>query len=210
MRFKLLAAVAAAAALAVVGCGSDDSESAAGGEHNGHATNTQSATAGSGVDRAFVAAMIPHHESAVEMAQIAQKRGESGFVKQLADDIIRTQNAEIATMRREDAALAAEGVKPGDLGVPEDMRGMDHDISMLDKADPFDPAFLEMMIPHHEGAITMANAELAKGADSELKQLAQEIITAQQREIDEMRARLGDDSGGGTDDMSGEDEHSGH
>jgi uncharacterized protein (DUF305 family) len=210
MRYKLLAAVAAAAALAVAGCGSDDSEPAAGGEQNGHATSTQTASAASGVDRAFVAAMIPHHESAVEMAQIAQQRGESGFVKQLADDIIRTQNAEIATMRREDGALAKEGAKPGDLGVPEDMRGMDHDISMLEKADPFDPAFLEMMIPHHEGAITMAKAELAKGADPELKQLAQEIITAQQREIDEMRPRLGDDSGDGTDDMTGEDEHSGH
>jgi uncharacterized protein (DUF305 family) len=44
-------------------------------------------------DRAFVAAMIPHHESAVEMAEIAQ-RGESEFVKRLAGDIIRTQNAE--------------------------------------------------------------------------------------------------------------------
>jgi uncharacterized protein (DUF305 family) len=90
------------------------------------------------------------------------------------------------------------------------MRGMDHNISMLETADPFDPAFLEMMIPHHEGAITMAKAQLANGSDHELKQLAQGIITAQQREIDEIRARLGDDSGGGTDDMSGEDEHSGH
>jgi uncharacterized protein (DUF305 family) len=89
------------------------------------------------------------------------------------------------------------------------MRGMDHNISMLETADPFDPAFLEMMIPHHEGAITMAKAQLANGSDHELKQLAQGIITAQQREIDEIRARLGDDSGGGTDDMS-EDEHSGH
>jgi uncharacterized protein (DUF305 family) len=210
MRFKLLAAVAAAAALAVVGCGSDDSEPAAGGEHNGHTTSIQTASARSALDRAFVAAMIPHHESAVGMAQIAQQRGESGSVKQLANDIIRTQNAEIATMRREDASLAKQGAIPGYLGVPEDMRGMDHDISMLEKADPFDAAFLEMMIPHHEGAITMAKAVLAKGADPELKQLARQIITAQQHEIDEMRARLDEDSGGGADDMSGEDEHSGH
>jgi uncharacterized protein (DUF305 family) len=198
MRFKLLAALATAAALAVVGCGSDDSEPAAGGQDDGRTTRTQTATAGSGVDRAFVAAMIPHHESAVDMAEMARQRSESGFVKQLADDIIRTQNTEIARMRREDAALAKQGVTPGDLGVPEDMRGMDHDMSMLEKADPFDPAFLEMMIPHHEGAITMAKAELAKGSDPEIKQLAREIIAAQQREIDEMRAELGDDPGDGT------------
>jgi uncharacterized protein (DUF305 family) len=210
MPSTLLAALAAAAALAAVGCGSDESEPAAGGDHDGRATSTQTSSAGAAMDRAFVAAMIPHHESAVEMAEMARQRGESEFVKQLAEDIIRTQNAEIATMRREDAALAKRGVTLGDLGVPDEMRGMDHDMSMLEKADPFDPAFLEMMIPHHEGAITMAKAELAKGSDPELKRLAQEIITAQQREIDEMRAKVGDDSGGGTDDMGGDDEHSGH
>jgi uncharacterized protein (DUF305 family) len=209
MRLIPLAVIAAVTALATAGCGSD-SEPAAGGEHAGHTTGTQSATVGSGVDRAFVAAMIPHHESAVEMAEIAQQRGESAFVKKLAGDIIRTQNAEIATMRREDGVLAKAGVDNGDLGVPEHMMGMDQDMSMLKRADPFDPAFIEMMIPHHEGAVTMAKAELAKGSDPELQQLAQQIITAQEREIRQMRAQGSEGSGGGMDDMDGTDEHSGH
>lgn len=80
--------------------------------------------------------------------------------------------------------------------------GMDGDMSMLETATPFDPAFLTMMIPHHEGAVAMAKAELAKGKDPELKQLAQTIITAQQREIREMRAE-GDAGSGSTDEHSG-------
>ena len=210
MRSKHLAAVTAATALAVAGCGSDDSEPASAGDHGRHMTATTEATGkGSGVDRAFVAAMIPHHESAVEMAEVARKQGDSEFVKRLARDIIRTQNAEIATMRREDGALAKAGVETGDLGVPEHDMGMDGDMSVLDDVDPFDRAFLEMMIPHHEGAVTMAEAELAKGQDPELKQLAREVIAAQQREIDAMRDQLRRDAGAG-DGMGGDGEHSGH
>jgi uncharacterized protein (DUF305 family) len=48
-----------------------------------------------------------------------------------------------------------------------------------------------MMIPHHEGAVVMAKAELSKGKDLTFKTLAQNIITAQQREIVAMRQHLG-------------------
>lgn len=179
---KSLAAVIAVGAMVLAGCG-DDGESGGGSK-------------GNGTDRAFVAAMVPHHESAVQMAEIAQKRGESKFVKQLADDIVRTQNAEITTMRREDEALENAGVETGDLGVPEHGMGMDDDPATLETAKPFDRAFLDMMIPHHEGAVTMAKAELDEGGDPELKALAEDIIEAQEREIEEMRKHLGDGGGG--------------
>jgi uncharacterized protein (DUF305 family) len=169
----------AVGALLVAGCATNSS-----------ADDSQSAAPGNPVDRAFVAAMIPHHQSAVQMAKLAERRGKSAFVKQLADDIVRTQTEEIATMRAADQRLQRASVKKGSLGVPEHMMGMSGDVSMLETANPFDPAFLRMMIPHHQGAVVMAKAELKKGKDPALKRLAQNIITAQQREIRQMRQYL--------------------
>jgi uncharacterized protein (DUF305 family) len=176
---KTVAAMLCAATLILTACGdssSGDSGSSAG---------------GNGADRAFVADMVPHHQSAIAMAKIARERGKSAFVKQLAANIIRTQAKEISTLRAEDKRLAAAGIKTGSLGVAQHMMGMDHDPAMLKTAKPFDAAFMKMMIPHHRGAIVMAKAELKKGEDPRLKQLAQAIITAQEREIADMRAQLG-------------------
>ncbi len=83
------------------------------------------------------------------------------------------------------------------------MMGMDGDIAELKTAKPFDKAFLEMMIPHHEGAVEMAKVEQAKGTDEKLKSVAAEIIEAQESELAAMRAHLGD--GGAATDMGSED-----
>jgi hypothetical protein len=56
-----------------------------------------------------------------------------------------------------------------------------------------DRDFARMMIPHHQGAIDMALVELRYGKDERLKRLAQEIIVAQQQEIQVMRLALGED-----------------
>ena len=186
----LLVALAAGAALAFAGCGDDESSG-----------DARPAASGNAVDRAFVADMIPHHEAALQMAKIAQRRASSPFVEQLADDILRTQAAEIEAMRAADARLRGAGVEQGSLGVPQDKMGMDHDATTLETAKPFDPAFMRMMLPHHEGAITMSEAELAKGKDAELRKLARQIITAQQREISAMRKQLAKHGAAPMDDM---------
>ena len=187
----LLVVTMLAAATAFAACGGDDDEAAQ--QPQGQTNGAQ--VEGNGVDRAFVAGMVPHHESAIEMARIAQERAQSDFVRDLAEDIIKTQASEIETLKRVDAQLAGS-VDVGDLGVPDHLKGMDQDMEMLRKADPFDREFIDMMVPHHEGAIAMAEAELEKGENPELKKLAQAVIDAQQREIDEMNEHRKENFGG--------------
>jgi nitrate reductase alpha subunit len=57
----------------------------------------------------------------------------------------------------------------------------------LERTRPFDRTFLNMMIPHHLGAIRMARVELAKGRQGGLRKMAKDIIAAQTREIGQMR-----------------------
>lgn len=139
-----------------------------------------------GVDRAFTADMVPHHVSAVEMAEIAKQRSKRPEIQGLADDIIRSQKQEIDQMRGIDARLADDGAPKGKLGVSHSMMGMSEDTDSLKTAEPFDRAFIDMMLPHHQGAIRMARVELERGADDDTKKLAEAIIAAQTREIEEM------------------------
>jgi uncharacterized protein (DUF305 family) len=173
----LLAAALTVAVAVVAGCGSDDDSPSASSQAAGNAT-----------DRAFIAAMIPHHRGAVEMAALATTEATSAFVKDLAADITRSQNAEIALMQRLDRQLAAAGVRRGTLPMNDHEMGLDLDAKALKGAKRFDDRFIEMMIPHHEGAIEMSKVQLRDGGNAELKRLAREIITAQRREIEAMRA----------------------
>ena len=176
IRFTALLAVLALGGLAVAACGEDEPSG------SGGAAST---------DRAFATAMIPHHESAIDMAEMAQERGESAFVRQLAENIISTQSAEIDVLRKADQRLADEGLEVGVLGSMNDM-SMDESDTMetLRTADPFDEAFMEMMIEHHQRAVDMAKIEVAEGSDPELQGLAQDVIVAQEQEIADMRDRL--------------------
>ena len=154
-----------AVALVLAACGDDD-------EGSDEAT-----------DAAFVAEMIPHHESAIEMAEIAQDRAEHPEIEQLADDIIATQSEEIDQLTAISERLGEAG---GSLGFSEHEMGMSMDTSMLESAKPFDREFIDMMVPHHQSAILMAREELANGTDEESMTLAEEIIAAQSSEIDQM------------------------
>lgn len=183
---RFMSASAVAVLLFAVGCGSDDeSEPASQQDHPtmGHAGGAAEAKS---IDLAFAQAMIPHHESAVEMAEIARDRAESDFVRSLADAIVQTQSAELETLRAKESELLQAGADAGDLRMDHATMGMDADPSDLREANPFDPAFIELMIPHHEGAIAMAEMELEKGSDTELLSLARAIISAQEREITAM------------------------
>ena len=75
----------------------------------------------------------------------------------------------------------------GDMGMSEHAMGMDMDTDALASAKPFDKAFIDAMVPHHQGAIAMAKVELAKGTQPALRNMAEDIISAQRKEIDQMK-----------------------
>jgi uncharacterized protein (DUF305 family) len=110
-------------------------------------------------------------------------------LSKIADDIIESQQREIDQMlswREEWFGSRTLGpVLPEVLGVPESELGMEHgSADEIAGAVDVDAMFAEMMIPHHEGAIAMAEAAKERGQHEEVKDLAQAIIEAQEREIE--------------------------
>ena len=177
----LLAALAVSiAALAAVGlgaCGGDES--------SGSSDQTQ---------RAFLEAMVPHHESAVAMASVAVRRAEHTEIRDLAAAIVSAQEREITKMGRIHRDLFGEPLLPNadahaQLGLSTEQAGMMHggDAAQTLRDDkPFDRAFIDAMIPHHQGAIRMARVILEEGGDQRITQLADAIVRAQAQEIREM------------------------
>ncbi|MET7423024.1 DUF305 domain-containing protein [Dactylosporangium sp. NPDC005555] len=167
-------------------------------------------------DATFVRLMIRHHEQAVEMAALAAKKATDPDVSQLAAKISAGQKAEIATMEGwlatwgrpttmpscpgmqcMPSGMTPPGMMPSGM-VPSGMPTMPGMMSSADMAElkaatgnDFDKLFLRMMIDHHQGAIMMAQAELAHGANPDAKALAARIVTTQQAEIVGMRQMAG-------------------
>ncbi len=147
-------------------------------------------------DVTFAQEMIPHHAQAVEMSDLAPAQAESPAVKDLAVRIKAAQGPEIEKMK---GWLSSWGEKTSadDMAGMAGMEGMgmmtDAQMKELKAATgpEFDKMFLTMMIGHHEGAVTMARAELDKGMHQPAKQLAQAITDSQQKEIAEMKGLLG-------------------
>ena len=188
-------------ALAAAGCGGDGGGSApTTGAEDGRPTAQESDAA----VRGFLAAMVPHHESAIEMADVAAERAEAGEIKKLAAAIRRAQQPEIDQMQRIHQRLFGTALKPDvagheALGLSAEEAGMAGHATAakeLASADPFDRAFVDAMVPHHEGAVAMAEAVLPRTADAELRKLAQAIVDAQTREIAAMNAFRTEEYGG--------------
>lgn len=143
----------------------------------------QSEQAGSdqAFDLHFIDSMIEHHEGAVAMAQQALEQAEHDELKQMAQEIISTQEAEIAQLQEWRTAWYPDAAPTTGMGM--EMGAME----VAEGDAPFDLRFIDAMIPHHEGAIQMAQAALTSAQHDEIKQMAQAIIDAQQAEIAQLQ-----------------------
>ncbi len=154
-------------------------------------------------DLEFVRDMIVHHAQAVDMAKLAPNRARSGDLKELADRIADVQGPEIDMLNR---WLAEHGQQKVDPSAPAghdhgggtahaDMPGMatPEQLAALKnaKGEVFDTLFLQMMITHHEGALTMADTVRKSGVDVRVQEIADDIVVTQSDEITRMRGWLG-------------------
>jgi uncharacterized protein (DUF305 family) len=158
------------------------------------------ATASVDPDLRFLDGMIAHHQLAVDEAKAIEPKARRPEVKQLAAKIIKSQEAQIRQMREWRRAWfpnAPQAAAPSGEGMPMGsgaMGGMAHGgmpmggtPALAATADP-DLAFIEMMIPHHQGAVAMSREILDTTKRPELQQLARNIIRNQKREIAQMKS----------------------
>lgn len=152
-------------------------------------------------DVSFAQGMIPHHAQAIVMADMALEQSSDPEVIALATEIKAAQAPEIEQL--------TSWLVSWDQPVPDTSSGMDHSMDgmegmmmsgMMSEADmtrlgeatgtDFDTMWLEMMIQHHEGAISMSRDEVTGGKYAPTVALAESIIVSQQAEIDTMTAMV--------------------
>ena len=169
-------------------------------EHDGgmaHRTEMELGPADADYELRFIDAMLLHHQGAVVMAKEVQQKSTRPEMKQLADEVIKAQAKEIAQMQQwRKAWYPNAGEQPvawhtqmNHMMVmsPEQIKAMQMDIDLGEANDEFDLRFLNAMIPHHDGALIMAQHVLSQSKRPEIKQLAENILTTQQEEIDQMK-----------------------
>ena len=173
------------------------------------------------IDRDFVAMMAPHHQGAIDMAQAELHYGRNEQLRRIAQEIVVEQLQEIAAMRvavgdqvspsEKILAASAPTIAPGNNPSPMHrtatspakaeapflkdndtaMTKMMNDMAVKPSGD-IDRDFVAMMVPHHQGAIDVAQAELRYGHNAQLRRISQEIIVDQMQEITLMRLAAGE------------------
>ncbi len=202
-RFGLLALLLAAALMlaSCVGAGSggeqgsgeqDSGESGDGMQGMDHGSGGTSSSEmlmenGEYSDERFIDAIARHHQEAVDMARVALANAEHPEIRQLAENIISSQEAEIEELR---------SIREKQFGDPEvqtemspeemQMMGTMEDPGELENQEPFDRAFIDGMKSHHESAIEMAEVASEETSNPRIKDLTRRVTEAQEAEIEQM------------------------
>ena len=172
MKRKAATLILLMAVALVAGCGGDS-------DHNAQ-------------DVSFARDMVPHHQQAVTMSDLALAQSGNPQVEDLATRIKASQAREISLMEGWLADWGEEATDHSghDMGEMKSMKGMvsEPDMAALRAAQgpEFDRQFIEHMTAHHQGALEMARVQLDKGKHEPAKELARAIITSQEKEIAEM------------------------
>jgi uncharacterized protein (DUF305 family) len=184
------------------------------GGHDGHGMSTPEMTEGHGdhdmgtpgmmkeekveFDLMYIDMMIPHHESIMALAGVALPELQDPRLQEIAQAIIDAQGPEIEELQQlrdewyGDAEPVSMDMMMGMPGMGTDMAMMEQQMSAELQVQAFcaaenkDLAFIDQVIPHHQMAIDTSEAALEQAVHPELVAIAEEVITAQQAEIDEL------------------------
>jgi uncharacterized protein (DUF305 family) len=195
MKLRHLPVLTVVVAATLAACGSDDTTSSDPTTATSAAAATEAALNEADVE--FAQGMIAHHEQAIEMAEIALDPavGASAEVVDLATRIQAAQDPEVALMtgwlNAAGESVTMDTSDGHDMSSMPGMMTADQmdEMAALTGAD-FDQMWLTMMIAHHEGAVSQSETVTADGSNADVLLLADQIIAAQQAEINEMKALL--------------------
>lgn len=141
-------------------------------------------------DLQFIDAMVAHHQAAIDMSLPADSNAMRPELEEFARKVVEGQSREVEMMkgwRRQ--WYAGRPPTPTIMAMPgmaTSMKDMDSRHMLTMKGAEYDRMYVDMMVPHHEGAIVMAREALVKSQRPEIRELAQQIIDSQQGEIDLM------------------------
>lgn len=144
-------------------------------------------------DQMFLAGMIAHHQGAIDMANLALANAKHQEIKDLANAIVTAQTSEITSMTSWQSQWSYPATSDANMQDHSAMMMEDDMASMTNElkgktGDDFDKAFLTQMIAHHQEAIDMSKPADTNASHMEVKTLASNIITAQSKEISEMKS----------------------
>jgi uncharacterized protein (DUF305 family) len=178
--------VALIMAVALAGCSNDSNM---GMDHEGHSSMATGDL--TGADIMFLQMMIPHHQQAIDISDLALTKSTDSELLALAKDIRDGQGAEIVKMKAWLAKAGAD-LDPGH-SMGHDMGGMlsDSELAALEAATGknFDLLWLKGMTGHHDGAIDMA-AMIEDAENAEIKSFGQAIVTTQSAQNKQMAAMI--------------------
>jgi len=201
MKHKTLCvgALALSTLITLTSCAADQGQEAQatseshGSEHQMPSPSASAAGEANAADMSFASGMKAHHEQALEMStDLLGKEQIPGEVRKLAEQIKSAQTPEIELMERWLSGWdMPEGMDHGQMNHGEGMISQE-DITSLKEATGPKAAklFLEQMIAHHEGAVEMAETEIADGSYPEAIELSKNIVESQTQEIQEMKDLL--------------------
>ncbi len=142
-------------------------------------------------DLQFIDTMIAHHQAAVDMAKLIAGKTERPELKKMGAKMTASQQKEIDDMkawREKWFAGKPAAINMEMAGMASSMSGMDMKKLGGATGNSFDLEFIRQMLPHHEGAVVMAQEALKKSEKDEIKSLANDIIREQNAEIEMMKA----------------------